>query len=93
MKNAMQLELQSAFFRSVKTSHVHQTGSQSFIVNVQPELFLVSPDQQKMKGELHLVNTENCSLFVTRWKNSKLFDFESLYHEERAYLYNLIDSF
>ena len=37
MKNAMQLELQSAFFRSVKTtSHVHQTGSQSFIVNVQP---------------------------------------------------------
>ena len=82
VKNAMQLELQSVFFRSVKTSHVHQTGSQSFIVKVQPELFLVSPDQQKMKGELHLVNTENCSLFVTRWKNSKLFDFGSLYREE-----------
>ena len=82
VKNAMQLELQSVFFRSVKTSHVHQTASQSFTVKVQPELFLVSPDQQKMKGELHLVNTENCSLFVTRWKKSKLFDFGALYQEE-----------
>ena len=82
VKNAMQVELHSVFFRSVKASRVNQTASQSFTVKVEPELFLVSPDQQKMKGELHLVTTENCSLFVTRWKNSKLFDFGSLYQEE-----------
>ena len=83
VKNAMQLQLQSMFFRSVEASHVHQTASQSFIVNVQPELFLVSPNRQVRKGaELHLVTTENCSLFVTCWKNSKLFDFGSLYQEE-----------
>ena len=82
VKNAMQVELQSVFFRSMKASRVHNRASQSFTVKVQPELFLVSPDQQKMKGELHLVTTENCSLFVTRWKNSKLFDYGSLYQEE-----------
>ena len=82
VKNAMQVELQSVFFRSMKASRVSKRASKSFTVKVQPELFLVSPDQQKMKGELHLVTTENCSLFVTRWKNSKLFDFGSLYQEE-----------
>ena len=83
VKNAMQVDLQSMFFRSVKASHVHQTASQSFTVKVQPELFLVSPNRQVRKGaELHLVTTENCSLFVTCWKNSKLFDFGSLYQEE-----------
>ena len=87
VKNAMQVELQSVFSRSVKASHVHQTASQSFTVKVQPELFLVSPNRQERKGaELHLVTTENCSLFVTRWKNSKLFDFGSLYQEEGTIL-------
>ena len=83
VKNVMQIELQSVFSRSVKASHVLQTASQSFTVKVQPQLFLVSPNRQERKGaELHLVTTENCSLFVTRWKNSKLFDFGSLYQEE-----------
>ena len=82
VKNAIQVELHLVFFRSVKTSHLHQTTSQSITVKVQPELFLVSPNRQERKGaELHLVTTENCSLFVTRWKNSKLFDFGSLYQE------------
>ena len=80
IKNAMQVEL----FRSMKAS---QTASQSFTVKVQPELFLVSPNRQERKGaELHLVTTENCSCFVTRWKNSKLFDFGSLYKEEGTIL-------
>ena len=82
-KNAMQVELNSVLFRSVKTSRAHKTASQSFTVKVQPELFLVSPNRQERKGaELHLVTTENCSNFVTRWKNSKLFEFGSLYQEE-----------
>ena len=80
VRSAMQSELQSVF---MKTSHVDQAESQSFTVKVQPELFLVSPNLQKTTGaELHLVTTENCSNFVTRWKNSKLFDFGSLYQEE-----------
>ena len=80
VRSAMQSELQSVL---MKTSHVDQTESQSFTVKVQPELFLVSPNLQKTKGaKLHLVTTENCSNFVTRWKNSKLFDFGSLYREE-----------
>ena len=93
MKNAMQLELQlvlelrSVFSCSVKASHVLQTASQSFTVKVQLELFLVSPNRQERKGaELHLVTAENCSLFVTQWKNSKLFDFGSLYQEEGTIL-------
>ena len=80
VRSAMQSELQSVL---MKTSHVDQTESRSFTVKVQPELFLVSPNRQVRKGaELHLVTTENCSLFVSRWKNSKLFDFGSLYQEE-----------
>ena len=76
----MQSELQSVL---MKTSHVDQTESHPFTVKVQPELFLVSPNLQKTKGaELQIVTTENCSNFVTRWKNSKLFDFGSLYQEE-----------
>ena len=83
VKNAMQVELQSVFFRSMKASRVHKMTSQSFTVKVQPELFLVSPNRQERKGaELYLLTTENCSNFVTRWKNSKLFDFGSLYQEE-----------
>ena len=50
------------------------------MVDVEPELFLVSPNRQKTTGaELHLVTTENCSAFVNCWKDSKLFDFKSLY--------------
>ena len=91
VKNAMQVELRSVFFRSVKASHGHQTASQSFTVKVQPQLFLVSPNRQERKGaELHLVTTENCSLFVTRWKNSKLFDFGLLYQEEGIILIIII---
>ena len=84
IKIAMQVELHLVLFRSMKAS---QTASQSFTVKVQPELFLVSPNQQERKGaELHLVTTENCSCFVTCWKNSKLFDFGSLYEEEGTIL-------
>ena len=80
VRSAMQSELQSVL---MKTSHVDQTESQSFTVKVQPELFLVSSNPQKTKGaELHLVTTENCSNLVTHWKNSKLFDFGSLYQVE-----------
>ena len=80
VRSAMQSELQSVL---MKTSHVDQTESHPFTVKVQPELFLVSPNLQKAKGaKLQIVTTENCSNFVTRWKNSKLFDFGSLYQEE-----------
>ena len=81
----MQSELQSVL---MKASHEFEMESpQPFTVKVQPELFLVSSNLQKTKvAELLLVTTENCSNFVTRWKNSKLFDFGSLYQEEGMFI-------
>ena len=50
-------------------------------------LSLTACNQQEVKGaELHLVTAENCSSFVTHWKDSKLFDFGSLYQERGIYL-------
>ena len=75
VKHAMQLDLLSVFLKSVKTE-----SSQNWLIVVEPELFLVSPNQKSTKrAELHLVTTKNCSTFVAQWKNSKLFDFGSLY--------------
>ena len=72
---AMQLELISLFKKSVETE-----SSQGWLIVVEPELFLVSPNLQNTKGaDLHLVTAENCSTFMSRWKDSKLFDFDSLY--------------
>ena len=83
-KYAMELELLSTLSECLKSSHVCEAESlQHFAVEVQPDLFLVSPDRQMTKGaEFHLVTAENCSTFVTQWKDSKLFDFGSLYQEE-----------
>ena len=70
--------LEVAFHHIIRTVMCEEIS-----VKVQPQLFLVSPSQKERKGaEIHLVTTENCYLFVTRWKNSKLFDFGSLYQEE-----------
>ena len=75
---AMQLELISLFKKSVETE-----SSQGWLIVVEPELFLVSPNLQNTKGaDLHLVTTDNCSTFMSRWKDSKLFDFDSLYGEK-----------
>ena len=78
IKHAMQLELLSTFLTS-DTSH-------NLLVEVHPELFLVSPNQQNVKGaDLNLITAENCSTFAEQWKNSKLFDFGSLYQEVGKY--------
>ena len=76
-KYAIQLDLLAVFVKSTETE-----SSQDCLIDivVEPELFLVSPNRQNTKGaDLHLVNTENCSTFISRWKDSKLFDFDSLY--------------
>ena len=83
-KHAMELELLSTLSECLKNNRVCETESlQHFAVEVQPDLFLVSPNRQETKGaEVHLVTVENCSDFVTRWKDSKLFDFGTLYQEK-----------
>ena len=83
-KYTMELELLSTLSECLKSSRVCESESlQHFAVEVQPDLFLVSPNRQETKGaEVHLVTVENCSDFVTRWKDSKLFDFGALYQEE-----------
>ena len=80
VKSALEPKLQS-LFRGKSVPEVE--SAQQFNVEVQPDLFLVSPNRQETKGaEVHLVTAENCSNFVTRWKDSKLFDFGALYQEE-----------
>ena len=79
VKSALEPKLQSLFLKSV----LQAESAQQLTVEVQPDLFLVSPNLQETKGaEVHLVTVENCTNFVTRWKNSKLFDFGALYQEE-----------
>ena len=79
VKSALEPKLQSLFLKNV----LQAESAQQLTVEVQPDLFLVSPNRQETKGaEVHLVTVENCTNFVTRWKNSKLFDFGALYQEE-----------
>ena len=92
VKYAMQLDLLLVFLESVTINQVRQERKSQetedvLTVKVQPELFLVSPNRQERKGaELHLVTTENFSTFIACWKDSKLFDYESLYQGKGTYL-------
>ena len=91
--SALESQLLSLFSRDQKNLQGDglQAGiAQCLTVKVQPDLFLVSPNHQKTDGpaELHLVTVENWSTFVTRWKDSKLFDFGALFQKEGS-LYNL----
>ena len=78
LKSALEPKLKSLFSNNLKTESVQQ-----LTVEVQPELFLISPNHHLTKGaEVHLVTAENCPTFVARWKDSKLFEFGALYQEE-----------
>ena len=78
VKSALEPKLQSLFL-----SVLQAESAQQLTVEVQPDLFLVSPNRQETKGpEHHLVTVENCSDFVTHWRDSKLFDFGALYQEK-----------
>jgi len=86
VKSALETQLHYLLSRNLKSTqcHVPETdSSQQLTIEVQPELFLVSPNHQKTKGaDLHLITIENCSDHLTHWKSSKLFEFSSLYQEE-----------
>ena len=85
VKSALEPKLQSLFLKSL----LQAESAQQLTVDVQPDLFLVSPNQQETKGaEVHLVTVENCTDFVTCWKDSKLFDFGALYQEEGIHHYS-----
>ena len=78
VKSALEPKLQSLLSSNPKTP-----SAQKLTVNVHLDLFLVSPNWQEAKGaKVHLVTAEDCSTFVTHWKDSKLFDFGSLYQDE-----------
>ena len=80
VKSALEPKLQFLFSSDLKSL---QKSPQPLNVEIQPDLFLVSPNrQERNRADLHLVTVENCSNFVSRWKNSKLFDFGSLYEEK-----------
>ena len=81
VKSALEPKLQTLFSENaLKTESARQ-----LTVEVQLDLFLVSPNRQETKGaKVHLVTAENCSDFVTHWKNSKLFDFGSFYWQKEG---------
>ena len=86
VKHAVELELLSMISPHLKSTLFQETESpQQLAIEIQPELFLVSPHQQDTKkggAELHLLTAENCFTYVTHWKDSRLFDFEFLYTVE-----------
>ena len=78
VKSALESKLQSLLSSNLKTP-----SAQELTVKVCLDLFLVSPNCQMTKGaEVHLVTAENCSSIVTHWKDSKLFEFGTLYQEK-----------
>ena len=80
----MEQELLSMISGNLKNTSIHEI--KSVTVEVQPDLFFVSPDLHSTKGaELYPVTTENCSFYVTQWKNSKLLDFESLFQDGEVF--------
>ena len=79
VQSALELKLQSLFSYNLETESLQQLT----IVKVQADLFLVSPVHKMAKGaEVQLVTAENCSTFLNRWKDSKLFEFGTLYQEK-----------
>ena len=81
--HAIELELRSVISPYSKSTRFHETElPQQLAIEIQPDLFLVSPNLKETKGaELHLVTVENYSTCVTQWKDSKLFHFEFLYEK------------
>ena len=85
VQTALETKLHSLLSRNVKSTQCHtpEADSPQLAIEVQPELFLVSPNQLNTKGaDLHVVTADNCSTLLTHWKSSKLFEFASLYQEE-----------
>ena len=77
VKRLMELELLSILSECIKPE-----SSQQLATVVQPDLFFVSPNRQQLgEAEVHVVTAENCSTFVSHWKDSTLFNFPSLQWE------------
>ena len=77
VKHLMEVELLSILSEYLKTE-----SPQLLTTIVQLDLFLVSPNRHEAgEAEVHQVTAENCSTFVTHWKDSKLFNFASLHWE------------
>ena len=85
VKSALETQLHSLLSRNLESILCHVPEAeppQQLTIEVQPELFLVSPNQLNRKGaDLHVVTTDSCSTLLTHWKSSKLFEFASLYQE------------
>ena len=83
-RHSVEVGLLSMLSEGMKSAHIKSTElSQLLAVEVQPDLFLIFPNQQAAKGaEVHLVTAENFSTFMAEWKNRKLFDSGTVYQGE-----------
>ena len=80
VRSALESQFQLLFSKNILES------SQHLNVEIQSDLFLVSPNRHETKGaEVHLLTVENSSSIVTKWKDSKLFDFGFLYKKKSMY--------
>lgn len=84
VKSALEKQLQTLFLQEARCNVLETfPTAQNLAVEVQPELFLVSPNRRKANSAaVHLITAENCSAFLTQWKDSMLFDFASLYQQQ-----------
>ncbi len=73
----------SAAFSEVQAAASPVVPSQPVPTVVQTDLFLVSPDVLKKDARVDSVTLENCSTCMTLWKESELFDFDSLFRVYR----------
>ncbi len=69
----------SAVFSEVQAAVSPTVPSQPVPTAVQTRLFLVSPDVLKKDARVANVTLENSSTCVTLWKESELFEFDSLF--------------
>ena len=82
-KPKVQSELASLFSSKFQPSLPPTSPSQPIPAFVETNLFLISPDMVKKDARIVHVTPENCSTCMSLWKESELFDFDSLFRVYR----------
>ena len=78
----VQKELSSMYLR--KLSESANSDQPVPTADVEVQLYLISPDMVKRDARIDHVTTDNCSSCITLWKESEVFDFDSLFRIHRV---------
>ena len=74
----------SAKLTESQTSSLPTHCSQPLLTTVGTELFLITPNMVTRDASMDHVTLDNCSTCMTLWKESRLFDFDSLFRVYRV---------